>query len=130
MNSSEAGDIVRYQKSMEGALQLHAHRLASGYAPLFWAERFNSVEPFDFDAEFGAALLGPLNKDLTVRFVPYPTLIRMKEQPSAAASASPARANTTWRRNSSAAFGNIANAFVRKQVLTCWSSSMVMVAFG
>jgi hypothetical protein len=52
----------------------------------FWsdAHRETSVdvfvsEPFDFDAEYGAALLSPLNEDLTVRFVSYPTLIRMKE---------------------------------------------------
>jgi hypothetical protein len=53
----------------------------------FWsdAHRETSVdvfvtEPFDFDAEYGAAFLSPLNKDLTVRFVSYPTLIRMKEE--------------------------------------------------
>lgn len=53
----------------------------------FWsdAHRETSVdvfvtEPFDFDAEYGAALLSPLNKDLTIRFVSYPTLIRMKEE--------------------------------------------------
>ena len=53
----------------------------------FWSDshRETSVdvfvtEPFDFDAEYGAALLSPLNTKLTIRFVSLPTLIRMKEE--------------------------------------------------
>ena len=53
----------------------------------FWsdAHRETSVdvfvtEPFNFDAEYAAALLSPLNEKITVRFVSLPTLIRMKEE--------------------------------------------------
>jgi hypothetical protein len=53
----------------------------------FWsdAHRETSVdvfvtEPFDFDAEYAAALASPLNEKLTIRFVSLPCLIRMKEE--------------------------------------------------
>jgi hypothetical protein len=37
------------------------------------------TEPFNFDAEYSAALVKPLREGLPVRFVTVPTLIRMKE---------------------------------------------------
>jgi len=53
----------------------------------FWsdAHRETSVdvfvtEPFNFDAECASALTSPLNDNLTIRFVSFPTLIRMKEE--------------------------------------------------
>jgi hypothetical protein len=36
-------------------------------------------EPFDFDAEYQAAMRGELAPGLTVRFVTIPTLIAMKQ---------------------------------------------------
>ena len=52
----------------------------------FWSDQHRETpvdvfvaEPFDFDAEFAAALVKPLFGTLPVRFVSIPTLIRMKE---------------------------------------------------
>lgn len=52
----------------------------------FWSDAHRGTfvdvfvtEPFDFEAEYNAALLNPLDDKVTVRFVSLPTLIRMKE---------------------------------------------------
>ncbi len=51
----------------------------------FWSEQHRDMpvdvfvtEPFDFDAEYGRALIKPLGS-VEVRFVSIPSLIRMKE---------------------------------------------------
>jgi hypothetical protein len=51
----------------------------------FWSDRHRDTpidvfvtEPFDFDEEYGRALVKPLGA-IAVRFVSIPTLIRMKE---------------------------------------------------
>lgn len=52
----------------------------------FWSEAHRETpidvfvtEPFDFEVEYGSALMKPLHGAIPVRFVSIPTLIRMKE---------------------------------------------------
>jgi len=52
----------------------------------FWSDAHQETsvdvfvtEPFDFETEYATALESPLNSELTVRFVSFATLIRMKE---------------------------------------------------
>lgn len=55
-------------------LQLHSEKHRETRIDLF------VVEPFDFDREYGQALVGDLFGGLQLRFVSLETLIRMKEE--------------------------------------------------
>lgn len=55
-------------------LQLHSEQHRETRIDLFVAE------PFDFDREYGQALVGDLFRGLQLRFVSLETLIRMKEE--------------------------------------------------
>jgi hypothetical protein len=52
--------------------------LISDHYPATAVDVFHK-EPFDFDTEYGRAMIGEISPDLAVRFVCIPTLIRMKE---------------------------------------------------